>query len=94
MNLINLLFKYKFLTYFNIRLKKGRSKKAHLLCEAVYQATQNFINKGEEIANENAEVRNEMLAAVDDVKKTGIETCNCCSFEIPNAALIMLIIIS
>lgn len=42
-----------------------------MLCEAVYQATQNFIAKGEEIANENAEVRNEMVAAVDDVRKTG-----------------------
>lgn len=53
------------------RLKKGRSKRAHLLCEAVYQATQNFIAKGEEISNENAEVRNEMVAAVDDVRRTG-----------------------
>ena len=43
-----------------------------MLCEAVYQATQNFIAKGEEIANENAEVRNEMVAAVDDVRKTGL----------------------
>jgi len=54
------------------RLKKGRSKKAHLLCEAVFQATQNFIAKGEEIANENGEVRSEMLGAVDDVRKTGL----------------------
>ncbi|KAF6019214.1 alpha-Cat [Bugula neritina] len=53
------------------KLKKGRSKRAHLLCEAVYQATQNFIAKGEEISNENAEVRNEMVAAVDDVRRTG-----------------------
>ena len=43
-----------------------------MLCEAVYQATQNFIAKGEEIANENAEVRNEMVADVDDVRKTGL----------------------
>ncbi|XP_067934469.1 catenin alpha-2-like [Watersipora subatra] len=53
------------------RLKKGKSKKAHLLCEAVHQATQNFIAKGEDIANENAEVRNEMMAAVDDVRQAG-----------------------
>ena len=57
--------------FWNFRLKKGRSKKAHLLCEAVHQATQNFIAKGEDIANENAEVRNEMVAAVDDVRKNG-----------------------
>lgn len=57
------------------RLKKGRSKKAHLLCDAVHQATQNFIAKGEDIANENLEVRNEMVAAVDDVRKTGKLCC-------------------
>lgn len=51
--------------------KKGRSKKAHVLSAAVQKATENFINSGEEIANENPEVRNEMLAAVDDVRKTG-----------------------
>lgn len=59
------------LTCVSSRFKKGRSKKAHLLCEAVYQATQNFIAKGEEIATENDEVRNEMVAAVDDVRQTG-----------------------
>jgi catenin alpha len=51
--------------------KKGRSKKAHVLSAAVQKATENFINSGIEIANENPEVRNEMLAAVDDVRKTG-----------------------
>ena len=51
--------------------KKGRSKKAHVLSAAVMKATENFIGKGEEIANENPEIRNEMLAAVDDVRKTG-----------------------
>ena len=52
--------------------KKGRSKKAHVLSAAVQKATENFINKGEEIANENPEIRSEMLTAVDDVKKTGM----------------------
>ncbi|XP_064630092.1 catenin alpha-2-like isoform X2 [Lineus longissimus] len=53
------------------RKKKGRSKKAHVLSAAVQRATENFIEKGEEIANENPEIKNEMLAAVDDVRKTG-----------------------
>lgn len=51
--------------------KKGRSKKAHVLSAAVMKATENFIAKGEEIANENPDIRNEMLQAVDDVRKTG-----------------------
>ncbi|KAK2148467.1 hypothetical protein LSH36_496g01025 [Paralvinella palmiformis] len=51
--------------------KKGRSKKAHVLSAAVQKATEHFIHQGEEIGNENPEIRNEMLAAVEDVKKTG-----------------------
>ena len=51
--------------------KKGRSKKAQVLSAAVQKATENFIEKGEEIANENPEIRTEMLSAVEDVKKTG-----------------------
>lgn len=53
------------------RKKKGRSKKAHVLSAAVQKATEHFIQKGEEIANENPEIRKDMLAAVDDVKATG-----------------------
>ena len=51
--------------------KKGKSKKAHVLAMAVQKATESFIEMGEEIANENPQIRNEMLLAVDDVKKTG-----------------------
>lgn len=51
--------------------KKGRSKKAHVLSAAVQKATENFIIQGEEIANENPEIRNDMLDAVDEVRKTG-----------------------
>ena len=53
------------------RKKKGRSKKAHVLAAAVEKATESFIVQGETIAHENPEIRNEMLLAVDDVKKTG-----------------------
>lgn len=51
--------------------KKGRSKKAHVLSAAVQKATENFIIAGETIANENPDIRNDMLDAVDEVKKTG-----------------------
>ncbi|XP_069178815.1 catenin alpha [Procambarus clarkii] len=51
--------------------KKGRSKRAHVLVAAVEAATTNFIKGGEEIAEENPPIRDEMLAAVDEVKKAG-----------------------
>ncbi|RWS29245.1 alpha-catenin-like protein [Leptotrombidium deliense] len=51
--------------------KKGRSKRAHILVAAVEKATENFIIKGEEIANENPDIKSEMTVAVDEVKKTG-----------------------
>ncbi|XP_045189005.2 catenin alpha-2-like isoform X2 [Mercenaria mercenaria] len=51
--------------------KKGRSKKGHVLAAAVQKATQNFVEKGEEIARENPDVKEDMLAAVDEVRKTG-----------------------
>ena len=54
------------------RSKKGQSPKAHVLSAAVQMATEHFIMKGEEIANENQEIRNDMLAAVDDVRVTGV----------------------
>lgn len=51
--------------------KKGRSKKGHVLAAAVQRATQNFVERGEEIALENPDVKDDMLAAVDEVRKTG-----------------------
>ena len=51
--------------------KKGRSKRAHVLVAAVEKATANFLERGEQIAMENPDIRQEMLAAVDEVKKTG-----------------------
>ena len=52
--------------------KKGRSKKAHILSAAVQRATENFVAQGEEIAHENPEMKNDLLAALDEVRKTGI----------------------
>ncbi|XP_018025887.1 catenin alpha isoform X2 [Hyalella azteca] len=51
--------------------KKGRSKRAHVLVAAVEAATANFIQRGEEIAFKNPDIKVEMLAAVEEVRKTG-----------------------
>ena len=60
--------------------KKGRSKRAHVLVAAVEKATANFIERGEQIAYENPDIQQEMLAAVDEVRKTG-ETMSVASRE-------------
>ncbi len=53
--------------------KKGRSKRAHLLVTNVIQATENFIKKAEEIAQENTDIRNELLQNMKEVKRAGDE---------------------
>lgn len=42
-----------------------------MLVLAVEKATENFIERGEQIANENPDIKPEMLTAVDEVRKTG-----------------------
>lgn len=54
--------------------KKGRSKKAHVLAASVEQATQNFLEKGDQIAKESQDLKEELVAAVEDVRKQGM--CN------------------
>uniref|UniRef100_A0A3Q3GRH3 Catenin (cadherin-associated protein), alpha 1 n=1 Tax=Labrus bergylta TaxID=56723 RepID=A0A3Q3GRH3_9LABR len=51
--------------------KKGRSKKAHVLAASVETATQNFLDKGEKIAKESQFLKDELTAAVEDVRKQG-----------------------
>lgn len=51
--------------------RKGRSKRAMVLVAAVQQATEDFIRKGQEIADENPDLRTEMLTAIEDVRRTG-----------------------
>ena len=64
--------------------KKGRSKRAHVLVAAVEKATENFIEKGELIAYENPDIKQEMLSAVEEVRKTGIaKLCSCLSCASP-----------
>lgn len=53
--------------------KKGRSKKAHVLAVSVEQATQNFLEKGEQIAKDSQDLKEELIAAVEDVRKQGEE---------------------
>ncbi|KAG5844958.1 hypothetical protein ANANG_G00133670, partial [Anguilla anguilla] len=60
--------------------KKGRSKKAHVLSTSVEQATHNFLEKGELIAKESEDLREELVTAVDDVRKQG-ETMHAASAE-------------
>ncbi|XP_075948004.1 catenin alpha-2 isoform X3 [Anarhichas minor] len=51
--------------------KKGRSKKAHVLAVSVEQATQNFLEKGEQIAKDSHDLKEELISAVEDVRKQG-----------------------
>ncbi|ETE68536.1 hypothetical protein L345_05669, partial [Ophiophagus hannah] len=44
--------------------KKGRSKKAHVLAASVEQATQNFLEKGEQIAKESQDLKDEINGAI------------------------------
>lgn len=60
--------------------KKGRSKKAHVLAASVEQATQNFLEKGDKIAKESQFLKDELVAAVDDVRTQG-ETMKSASGE-------------
>uniref|UniRef100_A0A8C6TZY7 Catenin alpha-2 n=1 Tax=Neogobius melanostomus TaxID=47308 RepID=A0A8C6TZY7_9GOBI len=60
--------------------KKGRSKKAHVLAVSVEQATQNFLEKGEQIAKDSQDLKEELIAAVEDVRKQG-ETMRMASSE-------------
>ncbi|XP_062334158.1 catenin alpha-2-like [Osmerus eperlanus] len=60
--------------------KKGRSKKAHVLAVSVEQATQNFLEKGEQIAKDSHDLKEELIAAVEDVRKQG-ETMRVASSE-------------
>ncbi|KAB5518291.1 hypothetical protein PHYPO_G00164040 [Pangasianodon hypophthalmus] len=51
--------------------KKGRSKKAHVLAMSVEQATQNFLEKGEQIAKDSQDLKEELITAVEEVRKQG-----------------------
>jgi len=43
-----------------------------VLAASVEQATQNFLEKGDQIAKESQDLKEELVAAVDDVRKQGM----------------------
>ncbi|XP_068627189.1 catenin alpha [Battus philenor] len=51
--------------------KRGKSKRASALVATVERATEIFIERGQTIAYENPEITQEMLAAVEEVRKAG-----------------------
>lgn len=69
--------------------KKGRSKKAHVLAVSVEQATQNFLEKGEQIAKDSQDLKEELIAAVEDVRKQGENVA--CSHADPILVLLKLL---
>ena len=56
--------------------KKGRSKKASVLIQELKDSTAQFIKQGTEIANENSEMKDELLNAVNDVRIYGDKMAN------------------
>ncbi len=58
--------------------KKGRSKKAHVLAASVETATLNFLEKGEKIAKDSQFLKDELIAAVEDVRKQGMQKREVC----------------
>ena len=46
-----------------------------MLSAAVQKATENFIISGEQIAHDFPEVEQDMLSAIDEVRKTGLCIC-------------------
>jgi catenin alpha len=56
--------------------KKGRSKKAAVLIQELKDSTAQFIKQGTEIANENPEMKDELMNAVNDVRIYGDKMAN------------------
>jgi hypothetical protein len=51
--------------------KKVRSKRANLLVESLVESIENFLRHGTEIAQENDEMRNELLQCINDIRISG-----------------------
>lgn len=52
--------------------KKGRSKRGHVLLKSVEEATLSLIEKGEKIARDTAVLKEELTAAVEEVRRESI----------------------
>lgn len=51
--------------------KKGRSKRAHSLVEYLIDAIENFLRQGAEIVQENAEMREDLMQCINEIRQTG-----------------------
>lgn len=51
--------------------KKGRSRRAHVLVESVVESIENFLALGTEIAQENPEVHDDLMQAIENVRACG-----------------------
>lgn len=50
---------------------KGRSKRAHVLVEAVCDSIEQFIRQGAEVAQENPEMRDEVMQTISTLRSHG-----------------------
>lgn len=73
--------------------KRGRSKKAHVLAASVEQATENFLDKGDKIAKESQFLKEELVAAVEDVRKQGRSFCSWIFFTVNRTVSISLLLL-
>lgn len=55
----------------NTKKRKGKSNNAKVLVATMEKAVQHFIQTGEQIANENGEIKKEMFDAVELVRSKG-----------------------
>jgi catenin alpha len=55
----------------NMNGKKGSSQRAHFLVESVVESIENFLALGNEIAQENPEIHQDLMQAIENVRTTG-----------------------
>lgn len=53
-----------------------------MLAMSVEQATQNFLEKGDQIAKDSQDLKEELIAAVEDVRKQGNSNSSSASFAL------------
>lgn len=51
--------------------KKGRSKRANLLVESLVESIENFLRHGNEIAQENKDMRGDIMQCINDIRVSG-----------------------
>lgn len=61
-----------------------------MLAMSVEQATQNFLEKGEQIAKDSQDLKEELIAAVEDVRKQGDSSASVTVTAIGKSAVLSL----